>query len=265
LQNKDWIMTFTVRSATTFAAFLLFGAPLLQGGLKAQAPSENQRPALATSVAGRDSFDAYCAPCHGTRGSGDGPVAAALKSRPADLTALARRNNGTYPRERVLAFVTGTGRTLAAHGTTEMPIWGPTFRMFESDAVARQRMQNMVNYIESIQASTTAPGDLGSRLFRLHCATCHGTNGIGNGPLADSLRRQPPDLTTYTARNGGVFPSERLAQIIDGRHVPSHGDREMPVWGDAFGHSRDGLDVESAQARIDAIVRYLAGIQQRAG
>jgi hypothetical protein len=62
-----------------------------------------------------------------------------------------------------------------------------------------------------------------------------------------------------------VFPSERLAQIIDGRHVPSHGDREMPVWGDAFRNSRDGLGVESAQARIDAIIRYLAGIQQRAG
>jgi hypothetical protein len=83
--------------------------------------------------------------------------------------------------------------------------------------------------------------------------------------MAESLRRRPPDLTAYTARNGGVFPSERLAQIIDGRHVPSHGDRDMPVWGEAFRNSRDGLDVESAQARIDAIIRYLAGIQQRAG
>ena len=122
-----------------------------------------------------------------------------------------------------------------------------------------------MNYIESIQAPTTAPGDVGSRLFRVHCAACHGATAVGNGPLADSLRRQPPDLTKYTARNGGVFPSERLGQISDGRHVPSHGDREMPVWGDAFRSSRDGLDVESAKARIDAIVRYLAGIQERAG
>lgn len=233
--------------------------------LGAQVSSANQIPPLPTSVAGKDSFDAYCASCHGVRGSGDGPVAAALKSRPADLTALARRNNGSYPRERVLAFVAGTGRTLAAHGTTEMPIWGPIFLAFESDAVVRQRLQNVVDYIESIQAPTTAAGDLGSRLFRLHCAACHGATGVGNGPLADGLRRQPPDLTKYTARNGGVFPSERLGQIIDGRHVPSHGDREMPLWGDAFRRTRDGLDMESAQDRIDAIVRYLAGIQQRAG
>jgi mono/diheme cytochrome c family protein len=116
----------------------------------------------------------------------------------------------------------------------------------------------------SAQASTTAPDDLGGRLFRLHCASCHGATARGNGPLADSLRRQPPDLTRYTARNGGVFPSERLLQIIDGRHVPSHGDREMPVWGDAFRSARDGVDAGNAKARIDAIVRYLAGIQQRA-
>jgi mono/diheme cytochrome c family protein len=117
---------------------------------------------------------------------------------------------------------------------------------------------------EATQASTTAPDDPGSRLFRLYCASCHGPTARGNGPLADYLRHQTPDLTMYTARNGGVFPSERLRQIIDGRHVPSHGDREMPVWGDAFRSSRDGLDVASATARIDAIVRYLEGIQRRA-
>jgi len=114
------------------------------------------------------------------------------------------------------------------------------------------------------QASTTAPGDLGSRLFRLHCASCHGATARGNGPLADHLRHQTPDLTTYTARNGGVFPSERLRRIIDGRFVPSHGDREMPVWGDAFRHARDGLGLATPQERIDAIVRYLEGIQRRA-
>jgi mono/diheme cytochrome c family protein len=251
---------------------LLIGCALCVGMLalavtagEPQMPTGREQPALSTSLAGKDSFESYCAPCHGVRGLGDGPVGAELRTRPADLTVLARRNDGRYPRDRVLAFVTGADRTLAAHGTTEMPVWGPIFRAFESDALVRQRLQNVVNYVESIQAPTTAPGDLGSRLFRLHCAICHGPTAAGNGPLADSLRRQPPDLTKYTARNGGVFPSERLSQIIDGRHVPSHGHREMPVWGDAFRSSRDGLDIESAKARIDAIVRYMAGIQQRAG
>jgi hypothetical protein len=61
-----------------------------------------------------------------------------------------------------------------------------------------------------------------------------------------------------------VFPSERVHRIIDGREVRSHGDREMPVWGDAFRTSRDGLTAESVKARIEALVRYLQAIQQRA-
>jgi hypothetical protein len=66
----------------------------------------------------------------------------------------------------------------------------------------------------------------------------------------------------WPARSG-VFPSERVKRIIDGRDVPSHGSRDMPVWGDAFRTTRDGLSPESVEARIEAIVRYLRAIQQR--
>lgn len=247
------------------ACLLLLIAVASGRGVGAQVPpAAATAPPLTVSVAGKDSFDLVCAPCHGARGVGDGPVAAALTSPPPDLTALARRNNGSFPRQRILDFVGGTARPLPAHGT-EMPFWEPIFRAFEPDAVVRQRIQNIVNYVESIQAPTTAPGDLGSRLFRQHCASCHGAAALGNGPLVDSLRRRPPDLTTFTARNGGVFPAERLRQIIDGREVASHGDRAMPVWGDAFRDVRDGIAVDSVNARIDAIIRYLEGIQRRAG
>jgi mono/diheme cytochrome c family protein len=105
---------------------------------------------------------------------------------------------------------------------------------------------------------------LGGQLFRTHCATCHGEHARGNGPLADQLRRHPPDLTTFTARNGGVFPSELVYRIIDGRGIASHGDKEMPIWGDAFKTSRDGLTVDTVQKRIGALVRYLEAIQKRA-
>jgi hypothetical protein len=73
----------------------------------------------------------------------------------------------------------------------------------------------------------------------------------------------PPDLTRYTEMNHGVFPSERLYRIIDGREVPSHGDRDMPVWGDAFRSTPDGRTAEQARARIEAIVGYLRAIQRR--
>lgn len=81
--------------------------------------------------------------------------------------------------------------------------------------------------------------------------------------MAPALRKPPADLTQIAAKNGGVFPTERVRRIIDGRDVISHGDPEMPVWGDAFKTSRDGYSEESVRARILAIVRYLESIQRR--
>jgi mono/diheme cytochrome c family protein len=217
---------------------------------------------LMESLVGRDSFNRYCAPCHGVGGRGDGPVAP-LRTRPADLTTLARRHDGRYPADSVRELVTGVGRPLPAHGTAEMPVWGPLFRAFESDARVGVRIDNLVEYIESLQLPSTLPQDAGSRLFRTHCASCHGADARGSGPLADQLRRTPPDLTTFTHRNGGVFPSERVRRIIDGRDVPSHGDREMPVWGDVFRIPRGAEETSPDAARIAAMLRYLEAIQQR--
>ena len=253
----------TQRHLVVCAAAATFALIVLRAAGPAVHASQQTPSILIESLAGRDSFELYCSPCHGSGGRGDGPVAAALRARPADLTTLARRSNGAFPRDRVQDFVTGTGRPLAAHGTTEMPVWGPMFRAFESDVRVRERIANLVSYIESIQTPSTAPDDTGSQLFRTYCASCHGTTGRGNGPLAEQLRRMPPDLTQFTKRNGGMFPSERVYRIIDGRDVPIHGDREMPVWGDAFRAVSGGSSAAAVKARIDAIVRYLAGIQER--
>lgn len=144
-----------------------------------------------------------------------------------------------------------------------MPVWGPTFRAFEKDIRTKERIKNLVLYLASIQVPSSAPGSEGARLFQEHCAGCHGPGGTGGAPA--SLRRQPPDLTLFTARNGGVFPSERVARIIDGRDVASHGDREMPVWGFAFRSTREGLTQEQVAARIAAIVAHLEAIQRRNG
>jgi mono/diheme cytochrome c family protein len=103
----------------------------------------------------------------------------------------------------------------------------------------------------------------GAQLFRNHCATCHGTAGRGDGPAASSMRKPPADLTKFALMNGGEFPTERLRRIIDGRDVPSHGDREMPVWGVALRTSRDSGGYDSIEARIDALVRYIQSLQER--
>jgi mono/diheme cytochrome c family protein len=245
---------------TTFSATFLAAIAMASQG----PPSQALPPLVIESVAGKDNFDRYCAPCHGRDGRGAGPVSSALRTQPADLTSLARRNDGHFPHDRVVAFVTGTGRDVAAHGSADMPVWGPIFRGLDpSDDRVRQRIDNVVTFIESLQVPSTGVSDPGSRLFRTHCAACHGATGRGDGPMADQLRRTPPDLTQVAARNGGVFPSERVRAIIDGRGVPSHGDREMPVWGEVFKDVRDGRSAETVKARIAAIVRYLEGIQER--
>jgi mono/diheme cytochrome c family protein len=105
---------------------------------------------------------------------------------------------------------------------------------------------------------------LGSYLFKTYCATCHGTSGRGDGPLADSMRRRPSNLTEIAARNKGVYPKDLVAQIIDGRtKVPGHGGPDMPVWGDAFLRTADTSDEASVKHRIQALADYLETIQAK--
>ena len=75
-----------------------------------------------------------------------------LKAATPDLTTLAKRNGGTFPRAEIISFVTGTGRALTAHGPSDMPVWGPVFRSLDpSDARATVRIENVVAFIESLQ------------------------------------------------------------------------------------------------------------------
>lgn len=105
----------------------------------------------------------------------------------------------------------------------------------------------------------------GSQLFKVYCASCHGTEAHGNGPVADIISVNVPDLTRITVRNGGTFPAEMVYRIIDGQwEIPAHGSRHMPVWGyEFFGTSGDDRNAHSrASQRIDTLVEYLRNIQQ---
>jgi mono/diheme cytochrome c family protein len=104
----------------------------------------------------------------------------------------------------------------------------------------------------------------GRTLYVTHCATCHGLGARGDGPLGTLLVIRPADLTQMARRNGGTFPSVRAHRVIDGREVGSHGNPDMPVWGDVFKRS-ESLSNEVVGRRIEAIVQYLASIQEMAG
>jgi mono/diheme cytochrome c family protein len=246
-------------------------APIAFGivlGTTIRLPAEGQSPQpprlILNSIAGEDSYLFYCASCHGKTGKGDGPVAASLKTAPPDLTSLASRNNRTFPRERVAAVIADGKPAIAAHGPRDMPVWGFVFRGLDpSEIRVRLRLENLVAFVESLQDGAGGTADLGTRLFRTYCASCHGVNALGDGPIAKQLLQGAPELTRFALRNGGVFPTDRVYDIIDGRGVRAHGDTEMPIWGDAFRSGPSGFDEATVKKRIEAIVNYLRAIQRR--
>lgn len=114
-------------------------------------------------------------------------------------------------------------------------------------------------------AAQSAAAQTGDYLFRTYCAACHGTSAKGDGPLAESMRRKPADLTEIARRNKGVFPADEVFRIIDGRQpVRGHGGPDMPVWGDVFARSEGGSNPAIVEARVKALVAYLEGIQVKA-
>ena len=128
----------------------LFVGALAGGGISAQQKSSSL---AIESMTGADLFKFYCALCHGIDGKGAGPVASALKTRPADLTTIARRNAGRFPREEIIAYVTSGARPIAAHGSPDMPVWGPTLWALDpSDIRVKMRIENLIDHVASIQA-----------------------------------------------------------------------------------------------------------------
>ena len=103
----------------------------------------------------------------------------------------------------------------------------------------------------------------GDNLYKAYCATCHGVDGRGNGPMASWMKVPPPDLTRIAARNGGEFPLARIDRIISGEEpLPSgHGTRAMPIWGPVF--SQVTRDQDLGKVRIDNLARYLRDIQRQ--
>ncbi len=126
-------------------------------------------------------------------------------------------------------------------------------------------------------ASAQAP-DPGKSEFLSSCASCHGSDAKGDGPVAAVLKQRPADLTILAKKNGGVFPVEKVYRVIDGREeVASHGSREMPIWGYRFvPPSAKNLQMAddyillppaSAEAivhsRILAMIDYLSRVQEK--
>ena len=101
-------------------------------------------------------YEISCLPCHGIDGRGDGPVGKSLKSKPADLTQISRRNRGQFPYQSVINII--DGRTLAgSHTDRDMPVWGDRYRSTAPsqpdkwDRRVRAQIAALAKYIETLQ------------------------------------------------------------------------------------------------------------------
>jgi mono/diheme cytochrome c family protein len=119
--------------------------------------------------------------------------------------------------------------------------------------------------VAAAQEAILSGAAAGQVFFQTYCASCHGVAADGRGPVADSLRTRPADLTRLAAKHGAPLPRAVLAEFIDGRRdVAAHGPREMPIWGERFyrGSPETADSRERAKQRaIDSILDYLETIQ----
>lgn len=144
----------------------------------------------------------------------------------------------------------------------------------------KKTLRMMVRVMAGVAAGVVAVGawaqqraatpDPGRIEYLTSCASCHGVNARGDGPMKAYLTKAPSDLTTLARRNGGALPVQLVWETIDGRaEVGPHGSREMPVWGNEYrARAQRMVDEQEfpewyVRGRIVALVDYLQRVQAR--
>lgn len=124
-------------------------------------------------------------------------------------------------------------------------------------AAGAQDQQKTIKHVPVKPTSAAS----GPEMYTNYCAVCHGTDGKGNGPAAQSLKTPPPNLTTLARTNGGKYPSLKVASVIRGEaNLPAHGTKDMPVWGSLFWQMSQGHEGE-VQQRIVNLNEYIESLQ----
>lgn len=143
---RSYPMPFRLRLILILAVLLL--------SLPSAAGAEDEALGSVAGV-GKQHFEKYCASCHGTDARGSGPAAESLKEEPPNLREIAKRRDGTFPIDELAKKIDGRGAP-AAHGSSEMPIWGRRFSenigggALGEEAV-RGELYVLLQYLKSIQ------------------------------------------------------------------------------------------------------------------
>ncbi len=127
--------------------FVMFAALAKDQAIAAQAPFP-----FEWVPSGEVMYKQYCAACHGAHAQGNGPAASSFKTRPPDLTILSKRHGGNFPYDYVLSILR-FGPGSSAHGSSDMPTWGPIFQTIDRDSerAAQDRIKNLADYLASLQ------------------------------------------------------------------------------------------------------------------
>jgi mono/diheme cytochrome c family protein len=114
-------------------------------------PAQDQDQLPANYVpSGGQIYKQYCAACHGPDAKGNGPVKGVLRKPAPDLATLAKRHGGKFPYEYVVEILR-FGPGVSSHGSGSMPMWGPLFEYYYNKSSAEQRIQNVCDYLASLQ------------------------------------------------------------------------------------------------------------------
>jgi mono/diheme cytochrome c family protein len=126
-------------------------------------------------------------------------------------------------------------------------------------AVSGELQQKQIKHVPARPISPVS----GQQMYTAYCAVCHGLGGKGNGPAAEALKVPPPDLTALAKTNGGKYPSDHVRSAIEGDlHLPAHGSKEMPAWGNLFWRMSQGHRSE-VQLRVSNLNQYIESLQAR--
>lgn len=89
---------------------------------------------------GKELYKKNCISCHGDEGRGDGPVASALKQKPADLVAMAGHHTG------------GDFAWKIAEGRGAMPGW--------KESLTEEQIWDLVNFIQNLEKRVPNKGTM---------------------------------------------------------------------------------------------------------
>jgi mono/diheme cytochrome c family protein len=129
---------------------------------------------------------------------------------------------------------------------------------FVADPQAKPQAKPTIERVPPAETDVSS----GAEMYNMYCAVCHGLDGKGRGPATPALRQTPPDLTQYSRRNGGKFPTFHVANIIQGDSaIVAHGSREMPMWGDVFRSLR--RDEAIVKLRVHNLTQYIQALQEK--